>query len=112
MKKSIREKLDLIVCPVCGREYFPAEIFVPGAFFGKPVDIHRDSSGKVDGYYGTTMDTMETYVCDTCGSDLEINANVKFKVSVDTKTDFNQDYTTKIYENRVYLKEENIIEQA
>lgn len=110
MKKSVREKLDLITCPVCGREYFPAEIFVPKSFFGKPDEIHRDSLGKVDGYYGTTMDTNEVYTCDTCGTDLIISAKVKFNVAVDTKTDFDTDYTTPIYENRILLKEENITE--
>lgn len=30
------KKLELIICPKCGREYLPAEIYYPNEFLGKP----------------------------------------------------------------------------
>ena len=32
----INEKLEKIICPKCGREYLPAEIYYPNFFFGRP----------------------------------------------------------------------------
>ena len=42
---NIRErKKDIVItCPHCGREYLPAEIYVPDAFFGKPSDIEKNT---------------------------------------------------------------------
>jgi uncharacterized OB-fold protein len=32
----MNEKFEKIVCPKCGREYLPVEIYYPNSFFGKP----------------------------------------------------------------------------
>ena len=30
------KKIELIICPHCGTEYLPAEIYYPKHFFGNP----------------------------------------------------------------------------
>ena len=39
--------IEVIKCPVCGREYLPVEIFVPNAFFGEPDVVKRDTEGNI-----------------------------------------------------------------
>ena len=87
-------KLTVIKCPVCGREYLPAEIFVPKYFFGSPEYIVRNDSGEIEEYIGTTLDTAENYVCDKCNSSIKIEAKINFSVCVDESINFDTDYTT------------------
>lgn len=73
----------IIVCPICGQQYHPAEIFLPNYFLGKPTDIVKNTSGKIDFHFGQDMDPDETYICDNCGAHLKIHANISFNVAVD-----------------------------
>ena len=43
-----KRKLITIECPVCNTSYLPAEIFLPNSFLGKPYDIEKTSTGKID----------------------------------------------------------------
>ena len=43
----MKEKLNIIICPNCGAEYLPAEIFLPDSFLGRPGVVDKDSSGKI-----------------------------------------------------------------
>jgi len=47
-------KFEIIECPHCGREYLPAEIFVPHPFFGRPRDIVRDVYGHILDFEGNS----------------------------------------------------------
>lgn len=96
---------NIITCPVCGREYLPAEIFLPSVFFGKPVDIDRDSTGRIEAYDGTTMNTEEDYVCDNCGATFTVEAAVKFKTKERKIIDFNPVYTSSIKSRKILLSE-------
>ena len=94
-----------IVCPVCGREYLPEEIFVPC----KPKNIVRDN-GKILGYTGDSFNLKETYKCDGCDATLRILGCVKFMVDIapaqedNLKYFFNEEYTSKF--QRMRLAEE------
>lgn len=103
--KNYAKKYEIITCPHCGREYLPAEIFVPKAFFGKPYDIDRYSDGKIDSYCGNTMCTQETYNCDGCGTTFKVRAKVFFNVEVDEKTNFNKEFVSKIFD-QISMSEE------
>ena len=81
MQYKDKKKGPLITCPCCGYEYFPAEIYVPNAFFGHPEDIDRTSEGKIDIYEGTNMDLTEEFTCDRCGSTFKVEATVRFKTT-------------------------------
>ena len=96
-----------IVCPVCGREYLPEEIFVPT----KPKAIIRDDSGKIVSYSGCSCDLVEEYICDTCDNKLMIVGHIQFNTSVapkddssDTKNLFNEDYVTRFH--KIHLAED------
>ena len=99
-----KKRDNIITCPVCGREYLPAEIFVPDAFFGHPEDIDRDNSGKIEAYDGNTMDLNEEYVCDTCGAILSIETILKFKVT-EKKDNFEEVYSSPLFPNKISLFE-------
>lgn len=85
-----------ITCPVCGQHYLPSEIFMPDNFFGKQKEIVKTPSGEIDFYIGDDMDLDEEYVCDNCGSKLNIHANVSFNVTVSEEENFDEEYTTPI----------------
>lgn len=92
------KKLDVICCPKCGREYLPAEIFLPKEFLGNPDGIMRDYSGKIIDFLNYSMNLKEKYVCDSCDTPFKVTANVSFKTFVDKEGDFNEYYSTPLYE--------------
>ena len=98
------EKLEKIVCPKCGREYLPAEIYVPNAFFGRPQDIDRTNQGKIESFNGKSMDLEETYQCDNCNCTFNVTAKISFKTSEVTKYDMSQ-YSTPLFEPKLTLFE-------
>ena len=87
----MKNKLNVIVCPKCGREYLPAEIYVPGAFFGNPETVLRED-GKIIDFGGFTMDLKETYTCDGCDTVFDVTAKMTFETSVNEPRDFSSDY--------------------
>ena len=105
MKYKDKKKDTVIVCPHCGREYLPAEIFVPNAFFGHPVDIDR-ISGKIETYEGRSMDTKEEYRCDNCDAVFTVEAQVRFKVTEKVAKTFNETYVTPLYAKKLSLSED------
>lgn len=84
--------IDVIICPNCGREYLPVEIFLPSAFFGEPDVIKRDTEGKIIDCIGKRPDLKEKYVCDTCNRPFKIKATLSFETTADEESDFNEDY--------------------
>lgn len=73
------KKVVKIVCPVCGAEYLPAEIYLPNEFLGKPKNIIKTKQGKIEHFEYSTMNNKEKYECDYCRHTFEITADVKFR---------------------------------
>ena len=88
-------KKTTIRCPHCNTEYLPAEIYFPDSFVGKPFNIIKDEVGKVLGFSGADMNTVETFVCDTCGKRFNIDASITFKTTVATDIFDEDDFETK-----------------
>ena len=89
-----KENLEIIKCPRCGREYLPAEIFMPNSFLGKPIDIVKTYDGKIDFFDGESMNLKETYRCDCCDAPMVVTAKVTFKVDINSKYDFTEEVNT------------------
>lgn len=103
---NIKDKKEiLIVCPHCGAEYLPSEIFIPNSFFGSPEDIDKDSIGRLEAYDGSKMDLKEIYTCDYCNKELEVIADLKFKSQLKSDSNFNPVYTTPLHPNKISLFE-------
>lgn len=85
-----------VVCPNCGREYLPSEIFIPQSFFGKPTFIERDQHGKIITALGNQPDINEVYCCDNCETSFSVHTNISFETHIDIKTDFSHDYETRL----------------
>lgn len=104
----MRERKPIYIkCPNCGREYLPAEIYIPNYFFGKPTHIERDANtGKIINFYGTDMDLNETYQCDRCNVPFKITARLQFQTVEQDKYNFDKDYSTKIRKQQIFLSEE------
>lgn len=101
-----RKRLVTIECPVCNTSYLPAEIFLPNSFLGKPYDIEKTSTGKIDMFDGTTMDTYEEYVCDKCHKKFKVFANVSFKTEeINSNKTFNTIYSTPLHSKKISLFE-------
>ena len=71
-----------IVCPVCGAEYLPSEVYYPKDFLGQPSYISKTREGRIEFFSGSNMNLKETYVCDFCKHTMTVKAFVNF--SVDT----------------------------
>ena len=52
------KKVEKIVCPQCGMEYLPAEIYLPNYLLGKPTRIVRDENGKILDYDGINIEVI------------------------------------------------------
>lgn len=74
-----------IICPHCGFQYLPGEIYDPKHFLGQPKDIVRNSLGEILGHDGIVMDLEETYTCENCNKEMNIKAKVTFTVNADKK---------------------------
>lgn len=98
--------MNTIVCPGCDTEYLPGEIYLPKHFLGQPKDIERDIMGKIILADGIEQNLTENFVCPKCGKHLVIEADVKYKVTVDSRNNFSEDFTVPIYTDRVFLKED------
>lgn len=96
----------IIKCPNCEYEYLPGEIYLPEQFLGKPKNVERTIEGKIDVNYGTNMDLEETYTCDKCGKTFKVSANVNFNTKLDIFRNFDDDFSTKLYNNRLHLSED------
>ena len=100
------KKLEIIKCPHCDREYLPAEIFMPKAVFGNPVEVERDYSGKIINYFGNPMDLKESYICDNCNMKFEVSVKLSFYVAQNKLGNMDDEYTTKIGYTNLFISEE------
>lgn len=93
----MKEITNKIICPYCGQEYLPSEIYVPKSFFGTQKNIERSYDGKILDFDGKQMDLEEEYKCDCCDNTFFVEAQVKFSTAKSPeKFNFNEDYTSNI----------------
>lgn len=98
------KKLEVITCPYCGREYLPSEIYLPNSFLGKATNIMRMADGTIEVFFGKEMDLKESYICDKCNSEFNVQAKVTFKSFPSKDNKFKEEYITKI--NRLTMSED------
>ena len=97
----------ILKCPVCGEEYLPGEIFYPKYIIGNPKNIIKNDSGKIEYWEDEDLVNTESYICDKCNTALKFNVNIDYSVEVDNKYNFNEESSTKLFNNeRIELKEE------
>lgn len=87
-------KTPIITCKHCGAQYLPGEIYMPGAFIGKPEDIVKDSLGRIlyeDYQANNEPDMVEHYTCDFCNKPFIIEATLTYKTSAEVPE---KDFTT------------------
>jgi len=101
----------MIVCPTCGQEYLPVEVFIPEAFFGNPKEIMKSDSGKVDFVVGDGMDLSERFICEGCNTKLKINAELTFNVEVDDSNSAEEEYISSFNKpKKIKLSEVDLFE--
>ena len=96
---------QLLVCPKCGAEYLPCEIFYPKEFFGGSPRIVKNAEGKMISPSDNTMQMSESYECDYCHCMMQVQAKIGFTVKVDVMNDFSEDYSAPI-SNKMVLDED------
>lgn len=101
MKKQ--NKLEVIICPYCGREYLPSEIYIPNSFIGNANSVIRTNAGKIDTFFGNSMDLKEEYTCDKCNGKFDISARVSFFTK--KKESFNEEFSSKL-NKKIVMKED------
>lgn len=92
--KNYNEVKQTIVCPYCGWEYLPSEIFYPDHFLGQESNVERDSFGKILYYENLDSDHDEHYICDHCEKQFFVHADIKFSTSADEMNNLNNNYYT------------------
>ena len=97
-----------IICPCCGEQFLPAEVYLPDSFLGKPTEIIRNTSGKIDFFFGNNMDLDEEYVCDNCSNKFKIHANVSFETTSVKEKDRPAKHITKFNKKDKYNLEETL----
>ena len=82
-KPEKKQNWATITCPHCGRQYTPADIFMPGDLIGKPETVIHDALGKIIyvEYEDENEPVSETrYYCDECDKPFIVEAVVTYKV--------------------------------
>lgn len=100
--KIMKRKLAVITCPTCGREYLPAEIFLPNVFFGRPLNIRRSMDEKIIDFDGESLNTSESYYCEKCNIPFNVISKISFDTKVNISVDFDNDYIRKIPQNLIF----------
>ena len=103
--QGMTEKVDVIVCPICGRQYVPAEIYYPNSFLGKPAQIDRNEKGEIEFFNGKSMDLTETYVCDKCSTRFKVTASINFTVEKISDNTFSEVYVAELFKDKIELDE-------
>ena len=97
---NTQRKFSNFKCPHCGAQYLPAEVFMPGAFLGKPDDIVKDSLGRLlyeDYQDGKEPDMLEHYICDYCDKPFIVEATITYKTMAEApEKDFSTTYVSLI----------------
>ena len=99
MKLQISHKSSLIRCPHCGAEYFPGEVYMPGALIGQPDEVVRDSLGKIiyEDYYTPERepDFIEHFTCEYCEKPFIIEASITYRTKEEApENDFQTQYVS------------------
>jgi len=98
-----------IVCPICGQEYFPSEVFYPDKVFGNAKEVVKDDSGKISFVIGEDMDLDEEYTCDNCGAKMKIHANINFEVTTNTDEQEEEEFVSSFEAaKKITLPEESL----
>lgn len=98
-------KTPKIICPSCGAQYLPCEIYLPNSFLGKTKMIEKDVYGKILDYYGSSMDLKEQYKCDKCNTTFSVKATVTFNTQVKSEFDFDSPYVSNLRSTKLTLSE-------
>lgn len=98
-------RFEIIECPKCGRQYLPAEVFVPKAFFGKPRDIVRDVYGKILEFEDTSLDLSESFTCDKCNTTFDVKAKISFATNNNKLENFDEEYSSPIKVSNLFLND-------
>ena len=101
-----KKNSKIIVCPCCGAEYLPGEIYLPDYFVGQPTNIEKTySEGKIMYYNGKDMDLEEHFTCDRCNTRFKVKAKVSFETE-EENYNINNLYKTSLKKQNLFLKEE------
>ena len=98
MLDNTKKTHPIIRCVHCGAQYLPAEIYLPGAFLGRPDDLVKDPLGKIlyeDYIAGQEPDMMEHFTCEYCDKPFVIEATVAYKtMAEEPERDFQNQYVS------------------
>ncbi len=98
MCSNTSRKTSIIKCPHCGAQYLPAEIYMPGAFLGRPEDLVKDSFGKIlyeDYQDNKEPDMIEHFICEYCDKPFVIEATITYKtMAEEPEKDFSTQYVS------------------
>lgn len=76
----IETSTQKIVCPHCGYEYLPVEVFIPKTVFDIPYIIYRDDNGSITNAVCEDKVQTETYQCDKCNNFFKTKISIEYSV--------------------------------
>lgn len=72
-----KNRKKFIICPNCGMEYMPGEIYFPKEFFGYQTNIIRLDK-KILTFDGPDMNLEEEFICEGCNTKFRVNADISY----------------------------------
>lgn len=90
--------MNKIVCPHCGAEYTPQEIFILDKF--KILSVPKDENGKILEHID--YNDSESYKCDYCDKTFGIAMNIIFETAEKTV----EKHVTRLHKPALFLKED------
>lgn len=85
--------MKYVVCPYCGYEYHPSEIFFPQSVLGRYSAIERNADGTIENIIGDSTDLKETYECDNCNKFFDVTMKMEFECTKKDDIDFDSEYS-------------------
>lgn len=96
---TLKKSNKLIECPHCGAQFLQGEIYMPGALIGKPVEMVRDSLGRIIyvdyDHEGNMPNMAEHFTCEYCDKPFIIEATITYKTTTEApERDFSTEYVS------------------
>lgn len=102
----MKKQINKVVCPKCGYEYTPSEIFYPEDILPDVGEVVRKEDGTIDFCTGKSDLEVEEFTCDHCGCIFKATPELAVSTSIEnTVESFDDDYSTPIFKDRITLDE-------
>lgn len=90
----MKNRKNVIVCPYCGAEYLPQEIFTLDTSITNLGQLVKNDKGQIEWVEKDLEDDLqEEYVCDYCNKPFKVEANLTYTTIKEIPDDLDEEET-------------------